>query len=230
MCQPGATLTIACRTVAPPGIRVRLDRVLAAVPVVALHDDATGCRVGYEVRLALRIQAACEQGEDARRSRRNGALELVLDRRARRTLERRGSAHAGPSSWNAVTCMPPGASSRALSERHGVSVGRRDRLGTARLPVRGGRRGIRHLEGDAHRERVRVCAAGEPDLDPVDEPHLLRVREFERRARDLEDVHAGAVLLGVGLALGQARRRRGRRRARHPDRRSRARDAVVTRS
>ena len=48
------------------------------------------------------------------------------------------------------------------------------------------------------------CATGRPHLDPVDEAHLLRVRELERRARDLEDVHAGAVLLGVRLALGQA--------------------------
>ena len=34
--------------------------------------------------------------------------------------------------------------------------------------------------------------------------HLLRVRQFERGARHLEDVHARAVLFRVRLALGQA--------------------------
>ena len=93
-------------------VRSRLDRVLAPVPVVALHGDATGCRVGQVVRLTLRIEPAREQREDARGARRNPALELSLDGRSRRTLDDAASlmpARAPGRRSPASRPAPPGA-------------------------------------------------------------------------------------------------------------------------
>ncbi len=67
---------------------------------------------GLRVGLGLGLELAARLGR---------ALEQRHSRRPKSALASRCSRVS--SSWNAVICRPPGASRRALRERHGVSVG-----------------------------------------------------------------------------------------------------------
>ena len=77
---------------------------------------------------------------------------------------------------NNVSCSPPGASRRALSEFHGVRVGWAMTVAPASASVRVVAARVVHLERDAD-----VACDPAADLDLVDVVRVGRIGELERR-------------------------------------------------
>ena len=87
-----------------------------------------------------------------------------------------------PSSWKSVSCSPAGASSRALSEFHGVRVGSAITVAPASASVPRRRARVVDLERDAD-----VAGDAPPDLDLVDEGGVRRIGQLQRGAAAVED-------------------------------------------